>query len=95
MEDEGAEHEGDRWDMGVQTGTGGDNKERPSCDAKELTTFGSQYAQRMKHKRRQELDRLGGQKRQREETDPIELGLLRRPQFKNVASKTKQNRIQR
>ena len=49
----------------------------------------------MKHKRRQELDRLGGQKRQREEADPIELGLLRRPQFKNVVSKTIHNRIQR
>ena len=54
-----------------------------------------QFAQRAKNRRRQELERLGGQKRSREEVDPIELGLLRRPSAKYGTSKIRQNSIQR
>ena len=62
----------------------------PSCNVdEEKDPFKRQYAQRAKNRRTQELDRLGGQKRSREEADPIELGLLGRPNSKHGTSKTR------
>ena len=64
VEDDYGEHERDKGDKERQTNTVV-NKWGPSCNA-----HTNQYAQRINHEQRQELDRVGGQKRQREETDP-------------------------
>ena len=56
--------------------------------AKANTNFETQYTERAKLKR-QKADQQISQKRQREEADPIRLGLSRRPEYKIVKSKIK------
>ena len=90
-EDEGAQEE-DRERPRAKD----NSRSTPSCSVEEeKDPFKRQYAQRAKNRRRQELDRLGGQKRSREEADPIELGLLGRPNSKHGTRKTRQSRVQR
>ena len=57
-------------------------RERPSGNAGEGDYFGNQYAQRNRAKRM--TDRVTREKRLREQADPLELGLSRRPSSKVV-----------